>query len=191
VAVLVLDDVVGLISPDDAERFGMPYLKRIFDAFPDLIRVFHNDTPNKAVFPGLARIGFDVFNFSHEIDMEEARDLMGPEVVFMGNLPPLDLLVRGTPDEVGDATRTLVRRMDQVGPMLLSPGGGVSPGTPVEVRERVEDPLKIRHTEALRIIGADEAHHVVEHEHGHGIVAESTRTPAPGIGMSGIMVNGD
>jgi uroporphyrinogen decarboxylase len=132
VAVLVLDDVVGLISPDDAERFGTPFLKRIFDAFPDLVRVFHDDTPNKAVFPGLARVGFDVFNFSHEVDMEEARDLVGPDMVFMGNLPPLDLLVRGTPKEVGEATRALVKRMDQVGPLLLSPGGGVSPGTPVE-----------------------------------------------------------
>ena len=50
----------------------------------------------------------------------------------MGNLPPLDLLVRGTPDQVREATRQQLDRLGEVGPMLVSPGGGVSPGTPLE-----------------------------------------------------------
>jgi len=132
VGILVLDDLVGMMGPDDAETFGLPRLKRIFDAFPELIHFFHNDTPNDKVFPGLATIGMDVFNFSHHTDLAKARQLLGPDIVLMGNLPPLDLLVRGTPDQVRDATRQQLARLAEVGPMLVSPGGGVSPGTPIE-----------------------------------------------------------
>jgi uroporphyrinogen decarboxylase len=132
IGVLVLDDLVGMIGPDDAQTFALPRLKRIFDAFPNLIHFFHNDTPNDRVFPGLATIGMDVFNFSHQTDLARARELLGPDIVLMGNLPPLDLLVRGTPQQVHTATAALRAQLSEVGPLLISPGGGVSPGTPIE-----------------------------------------------------------
>jgi uroporphyrinogen decarboxylase len=130
--VLVLDDVVGMMGPADAARFGVPYLKRIFDAFPDLLHFFHDDTPNAAVFEGLATIGMDVFNFSHEIDIEKTRSLVGPDIALMGNVAPLDILVRGTPEQSREATEQLLEKARRVGPVLVSPGGGVSPGTPIE-----------------------------------------------------------
>lgn len=139
VGVLVLDDLVGMMGPDDARTFATPYLKRIFDAFPDLIHFFHNDTPNDRVFPELAKIGMDVFNFSHQTDLGQARQLLGPEIVLMGNLPPLDLLVRGTPEQAREATAAQVARLAEVGPLLVSPGGGVSPGTPIENLQAVCD----------------------------------------------------
>ena len=132
IGILVLDDLVGMMGPGDAETFAFPRLKEVFDAFPDQIHVFHNDTPNPKVFGGLATVGIDVFNFSHETDLKTARDLLGPNVVLMGNLPPLDLLVRGTPDQVREATQAQLDQLPEVGPMLVSPGGGVSPGTPIE-----------------------------------------------------------
>ncbi|MCY2996356.1 MAG: uroporphyrinogen decarboxylase [Planctomycetota bacterium] len=132
VGVLVLDDLVGMLSPDDAATFGLPRLKRIFDQFPGLIHIFHNDSVNEKVFPGLATIGMDVFNFSHETDLARARQLLGPDIVLMGNLAPLQLLVRGTPDQVRQATRRQLDRLAEVGPLLISAGGGVSPGTPIE-----------------------------------------------------------
>jgi uroporphyrinogen decarboxylase len=137
--VLVLDDLVGMMSPADSEHFATGRLKRIFDAFPGLIRIFHNDTPNKAVYPAIADIGVDVFNFSHEVSVEEARGLVGPEVVLMGNVPPLDVLTRGTPDDVRVTAKDLLAKADEFGPLLISPGGGVPPGAPLgNVKAMVE-----------------------------------------------------
>lgn len=132
IGILVLDDIVGLIGPDDAETFALPLLRRIFESFPDLIHIYHNDTPNEKMLEGLATIGMDVFNFSHETSMERARTALGDEVVLMGNLPPLDLLVRGTPEQVRAETENLVSEAARLGPVIISPGGGVSPGTPIE-----------------------------------------------------------
>ncbi|MCD6303615.1 MAG: uroporphyrinogen decarboxylase, partial [Planctomycetes bacterium] len=130
--VLVLDDVVGMLSPDDAEKFALPHLRRIYESFPSLLRLYHNDTPNADVFGVLAELELNVFNLSHEIDLARARELLGPDVVLMGNVPPLDVLVRGTVEDVRAATERLLERTADVGPLFVSPGGGVSPGTPIE-----------------------------------------------------------
>lgn len=132
IGVLVLDDVVGMLSPADMEKFALPYLRRIFESFPDLIHIYHNDTPNANMLGGLATIGMDVFNFSHEVDIAKARADLGPDVVLMGNIPPLDVMVRGTTDDVKKATQQLLDKAGVYGPILISPGGGVSPGTPIE-----------------------------------------------------------
>jgi uroporphyrinogen decarboxylase len=86
----------------------------------------------------------DVFNFSHETDLARARELLGPEIVLMGNLPPLDLLVRGTPDQVREATARQLGQLAEVGPMLISPGGGVSPGTPIENLQAMCHEIRVR-----------------------------------------------
>jgi uroporphyrinogen decarboxylase len=144
VGILVLDDLYGMMGPDDAREFGLERLQRIFSEFPDLVHFFHNDTPNEHVFPVLAESGMDVFNFSHETEITRARKLLGPDIVLMGNLPPLDLLVRGTPDQVREATRHQLDLLPESGPVLMSPGGGVSPGTPVENLQAMCQTIKDR-----------------------------------------------
>ena len=132
IGIMVLDDIVGLIGPQDAEKFALPQLRRILESFLGMIHIYHNDTPNEKMLEGLATIGMDVFNFSHEIDLGRARTALGDDVVLMGNLPPLDLLVRGTPEQVRKETETLIAQAARLGPLIVSPGGGVSPGTPIE-----------------------------------------------------------
>jgi uroporphyrinogen-III decarboxylase len=130
--ILLLDDVVGMVSPRHYETLIHPHLRRIFDQFEGLIRVYHNDTPCPRLLPGLAEANFDVFNFSHEMDISEVKAVMGQRVALMGNVPPLDVGVRGTPAEVLDQARACLDKAAQGGGMILSFGGGVSPGTPPE-----------------------------------------------------------
>ena len=65
-----------------------PHLRRIFDEFEGLIRIYHNDTPCLHLADGLVEANFDVFNFSHETDAAEVKARMGHRVVLMGNVPP-------------------------------------------------------------------------------------------------------
>jgi uroporphyrinogen decarboxylase len=131
IGVLVLDDIVGMIGPEDAAKYALPQLERIFSSFPGLIHIYHNDTPNQKMLDGLATIGMDVFNFSHEVDVKTAREKLG-DVVLMGNIPPLEILVRGSVEQVRKATEALLQKASEFGPILISPGGGVSPETPID-----------------------------------------------------------
>jgi uroporphyrinogen decarboxylase len=107
-------------------------LQRIFDAFAGLIRVYHNDTPCPHLLPALATSGFDVFNFSHEMGVAEVKAALAGRVALMGNVPPLDVGVRGTPEDVVQHARHCLEQGAPGGGMILSFGGGVSPGTPAE-----------------------------------------------------------
>jgi uroporphyrinogen decarboxylase len=49
----------------------------------------------------------------------------------MGNVNPLEIAVRGTPDEVKDETLEVLEASGGEG-IILSVGGGVSPGMPRE-----------------------------------------------------------
>jgi uroporphyrinogen-III decarboxylase len=126
--VLVLDDLVGMLSPRLFEQYARPCMSRIFQSFDGLIKVYHNDTPCPHLLGPMANLGFDVFNFSHTIDITEAQAQM-PNAVLMGNVPPLDVMVRGTADQVTAFARECIAKTAGRG-LILSAGGGVSPDTP-------------------------------------------------------------
>ncbi len=128
--IMLLDDIVGMLSPDLFERFARPRLSRIFGEFVGLVKIFHNDTPCPHLVKPMATLGFDVFNFSHMMDVADVSAKM-PGVALMGNVPPLDTMVRGTPDDVRAWARDCMRKTGGRG-LILSAGGGVSPGTPPE-----------------------------------------------------------
>jgi hypothetical protein len=52
--------------------------------------MFHNDTDNPASFKFLADLGIHVFNFTHLQSLAKVRELVGPEVCLLGNVPPLE-----------------------------------------------------------------------------------------------------
>jgi uroporphyrinogen decarboxylase len=134
-SILVLDDIVGMLSPKLFDQFALPYYSRIFSAFEGKIRVFHNDTPCAHLLDKLPTLGFDVFNFSQEMDIATVQAKM-PRVALMGNVPTLDVMVRGTPAQAETWARECIRKTNGRG-LILSAGGGVSPGTPAETIEAV------------------------------------------------------
>lgn len=130
--IMLLDDLVGMVSREHYESIVHPYLKRIFDAFDGLIRIYHNDTPCPHLLESLVNANFDVFNFSHKVPVAQAKAAMGHRVALMGNVPPLDLGVNGTPEEVKNWALQCLAEGAPGGGMILSFGGGVSPGTKPE-----------------------------------------------------------
>jgi len=130
--ILLLDDIVGMVSLKHYQEFVAPRVQRIFDEFEGLIRIYHNDTPCAHLYEALAEAHFDVFNFTHEADIAEVKAAMGHRVALMGNVAPLDLGVRGTADEVEAAARLCLDKAASGGGMILSFGGGVSPGAKAE-----------------------------------------------------------
>ena len=130
--ILLLDDVAGLLSPKGFDALASPCLQRVFDAFPGLVRIYHNDTPCPHLSSRIGQLHCDVWNLSHELDLREIRDAVGPRMALMGNVAPLDLLVRGTPEQVAAAASECIAKVATEGAFILSAGGGLSPGTTAE-----------------------------------------------------------
>jgi len=128
--ILVLDDIAGFLSPKDYQEFAQPYLKEIFDAFPVAVKMFHNDTDNPASYQFLRDLGIHIFNFTHLQPLAKVRELVGPDICLLGNVPPLEVLAQGTPEQVRQAVRECLHQHPVCKGLILSAGGGTSPGTP-------------------------------------------------------------
>jgi MtaA/CmuA family methyltransferase len=130
--IFILDDIVGFINEEHYKEFAHPYLKKICDAFPkDWIKIYHNDADINACMDYLPDCGFHVLNWGKQTDIEEVKDRIGDRMCLMGNVNPLEVGVRGTPDEVFDATMEVLEKSKGEG-IILSVGGGTSPGMPGE-----------------------------------------------------------
>ncbi len=128
--ILVLDDIVGFLSARAYREFAHPYLKQICGAFPaGWVKVYHNDANARPMLADLPDTGFDVLNWSHKIDVVEAFDKTQGRMCLMGNVPTLDVGVRGTPEMVAQYARGVVAKSAGKS-LILSLGGGVSPGMP-------------------------------------------------------------
>ena len=92
--------------------------------------MFHNDTDNPASYRYLPDLGIQVFNFTHLQPLDKVRELVGPNICLMGNVPPLDVLAKGTPATFGRALPDCLQAHPGRKGLILSAGGGTSPGTP-------------------------------------------------------------
>ena len=128
----ILDDIVGFVNEDHYLEFCHPYLKRINDAFPDdWVKLYHNDADVVACMDHLPEAGFNVLNWGKQTDITEVQERIGDEMTLMGNVNPLEVAVRGTPDEVHKATLNVLNKSNGER-IILSVGGGVSPDMPRE-----------------------------------------------------------
>lgn len=128
--IFLLDDIVGFVSEEHYQEFAHPYLKRICDAFPtDWIKIYHNDANVDACLEHLPDCGFQVLNWGKQLDITEVKTRVGDRMCLLGNVNPLEVGVRGTPAEVHQATLDVLHKSRGEG-IILSLGGGVSPGMP-------------------------------------------------------------
>ncbi|MDR3675450.1 MAG: uroporphyrinogen decarboxylase family protein, partial [Acidobacteriota bacterium] len=128
--ILVLDDIVGFLSRKHYQEFAHPYLQEVFSSFPSSwVKVYHNDARIDPFLEDLPDAGFDVLNWTHKLEINEVRKKTAGRICLMGNVSPLDIGVRGTPAEVKAATLDLLQNTSREG-LILSLGGGVSPGMP-------------------------------------------------------------
>jgi len=130
--VFILDDIVGFVNEEHYLEFAHPYLKRICDAFPaDWVKLYHNDADVTACLDHLPDCGFNVLNWGKQTDITEVKARVGKRMCLMGNVNPLEVGVRGTPGEVRAATLEVLEKSGGEG-IILSVGGGTSPGMPKE-----------------------------------------------------------
>lgn len=128
--ILVLDDIVGFFSEKDYLEFVHQPLKEIFYYFELPIKIFHNDTNNPICYKYLPELGVNIFNFTHLQDIKLVQDLTQGKICLMGNIPPLDILVNGTENDVEECVREILDKFPSKRGIIISAGGGTSPGTP-------------------------------------------------------------
>jgi uroporphyrinogen decarboxylase len=136
-AVQIFDSWAGALDPEDYERWGLRYTRRIVDAVrrPGVpVIVFAKGTGT--YFERVAASGADVLGVDWTLPLGQARAHVGPDFALQGNLDPCRLL--GAWEPLRAATD---RILDQVGltAHIFNLGHGILPQTnPDQVRRLVD-----------------------------------------------------
>lgn len=87
----------------------------------------HNDAEGLITAKSFKEMGVNVFNFSFNHSLGKIRELSGPDVVLVGNIPPRDVLELGTPVQVNEAVRKAFGEPLNHDRIVWSAGGGMPP----------------------------------------------------------------
>ncbi|MCK4816161.1 uroporphyrinogen decarboxylase family protein, partial [bacterium] len=107
-AILLTDDISGLMSPDTYKKFLFPYHCRIREYFKGHIMVFHCDTKADHVIELIGQTGIDVFNIGPTTDLAKALSQIDGHCCIMGNLCPVKVMQSDDRDKVKVATRECI-----------------------------------------------------------------------------------
>ncbi len=130
--VLLLDDLLGFIGDADFREFALPYLRDLYGAFNVPVKALHNDARGMITARYLDELGVNLFNFAFEHSLSQMRQWAGEGVTLLGNIPPRDVLGRGTPADVHRSAAESLATLGDHRRLILSAGGGTPPGTPAE-----------------------------------------------------------
>lgn len=110
-AVQIFDSWGGELGPDSYEVWGLPYVSRIVSEVKSRhpqVPVIYFGTGMSTLLEKLPETGADVIGLDWRIELDKARERLGPEVAVQGNLDPAALLL---PKE--EITEKVQRILDQ------------------------------------------------------------------------------
>lgn len=111
--IMMAEPLAGILSPDMAEEFSVPYVKRIVDALQDdeFAVLYHNC--GNSVLSMLEPIfsqGAAAYHFGNAIDMEKVMEQAPADILCMGNIDPAAQFAHGTPESMTAATKELLEK---------------------------------------------------------------------------------
>jgi MtaA/CmuA family methyltransferase len=126
------DAAASLIGPQLYDEFVWPYEKKLVDGLHALgakVRLHICGNTSK-ILEGMGRLGCDMVDLDYFVSVADARRVMGPDQVLLGNLDPVRVIRDGTPASIAAALAECHR---QAGPRYIVGAGCEIPrGTPPE-----------------------------------------------------------
>ena len=126
------DAVASQVSPKIYNSLVLPREKRLVDGIKTAgafvkLHICGNTTH---LLPGIATLNVDLVDLDHMVDMQKAREVLGPDVVLTGNIDPVNGVRRGSPTSIRDAVKSTYVAVGN--PYMVNAGCEIPSGTPVE-----------------------------------------------------------
>ena len=111
--VVIAEPLAGILSPDMAQEFSHPYVKKIVDALQteDFIVIYHNCGNSVShMLPGIFAVGAGAYHFGNAVDMAQVMEQAPADALCMGNIDPAAQFVQGSPASMAEAVRELLAK---------------------------------------------------------------------------------
>jgi uroporphyrinogen decarboxylase len=128
----MFDSWAGQLSPQDYDTFALPYQQQVVRQ----VKAKHPETPmimyisgSAGVLERMGKTGVDIVSVDWTVDMAEARQRLGSNMMVQGNIDPCVLF--GSKQLIRDRILDTVRKAGSRG-HILNLGHGILPKTPEE-----------------------------------------------------------
>jgi len=136
--VQVFDSWVGALSPQDYEKFALPYSQKVLQAAEkENVPVIHFGTNTTTLLPLMKQAGGDVIGLDWRIPLDDGWKILGDDVAVQGNLDPA-LLFAPLP-EIKKRVHEILRRADGRAGHIFNLGHGILQNTPVDNVKAIVD----------------------------------------------------
>ena len=124
----------GFLSVEQYRRYAFPSCKRLIEKAHEHGAIVHLHNSETAPPYLLAEweAGADLVNCGPAADLAEVRQALGGKCCFTGNLDPIEVLMRGTPQQVAAETRRVIENGYPGGGYLFNTGEMNPRDVPVE-----------------------------------------------------------
>ena len=124
----------GMLSVEQYRRFAFPSCKRLVDRAHDDGAIVHlmNSEVSIPYLLAESELGADIINCGPGADVAAASKALSGRTCLSGNLDPMEVLMRGTPQQVARETERIVRTCHPAGGYLFCTGEMTPRDTPVE-----------------------------------------------------------
>jgi uroporphyrinogen decarboxylase len=128
----MFDSWAGQLSPQDYDTFALPYQQQVVRQ----VKAKHPETPmilyisgSAGVLERMGKTGVDIVSVDWTVDMAEARQRLGSQMMVQGNIDPCVLF--GSKGMIRDRIIDTIRKAGGTG-HILNLGHGILPKTPEE-----------------------------------------------------------
>ncbi|MBE5803744.1 MAG: methyltransferase [Clostridiales bacterium] len=111
--IMMAEPLAGILSPDMAGEFSMPYVKRIIDALQDddFAVLYHNcGNSVPQMLDDIYALGAAAYHFGNAVDMAAILARTPDDKLVMGNVDPAGEFAGGTVESITRATRDLMEK---------------------------------------------------------------------------------
>ena len=123
-----------LISREQFQEFSLPYLTKVATKVKArgvwlIVHICGNTTNRLDLIPSS---GADIMSVDYKVDLGEARRLLDGKIAFAGNMNPVAVMQKETPQGVAVACREAISKAHPAAGYLLMPGCDIPPSVPIE-----------------------------------------------------------
>ncbi|MBQ9709575.1 MAG: uroporphyrinogen decarboxylase family protein [Clostridia bacterium] len=128
--VIIAEPLTGLLSPDLADEFSTPYVKKIVEEAQDeFFTVIYHNCGNTAlqIIDSILKTEAGAYHFGNAIDICDILKSVPSNTIVMGNIDPVEQFKNGTPESMKQAVKELLSRCANYKNFVISSGCDIPP----------------------------------------------------------------
>lgn len=122
---IMAEPLAGILSPELAEEFSMPYVKQIIDTLQEehFAIIYHNcGNSVPRMLERIYALGAATYHFGNAVSMEAILKATPADILVMGNIDPAGQFAYGSVDSITSATHELLSKCGAYANFIPSSG---------------------------------------------------------------------